>query len=317
MERKNRLAIVVPCYNEEETLQTTVNVLTDLLKDLINKGKIAKDSVMLLVNDGSKDKTWSIIETNTHNNQYVQGLKLAHNVGHQSALYAGLDIAKDYFDITVSIDADLQDDVGVIEQMIDNYKQGDEIVYGVRNDRTSDSFFKKTTAESFYKLIESFGVETVYNHADFRLMSKLAVEKLCEHKEHNLYLRGIVPKIGYNTSKVEYKRKAREAGESKYNLKSMLRLATDGITAFSNKPIDMIFKFGCYTLLFSLLTLLTIGFIHIFYCPINMALYIIDSILIMGSINIIALGIIGQYIGRINIETKQRPRYIIEKYITD
>lgn len=313
--RPNKLAIVVPCYNEEETLQNTINHLSKLLDKLIEKDKISKNSNILLVNDGSKDKTWNIIEENFNKNNYVVGIKLSHNVGHQNALYAGLESTKELYDMTISIDADLQDDINVIEDMIDSYHNGNEIVYGVRNDRTSDSFFKKATAESFYKIIEKCGVETIYNHADFRLMSKLAVENLCKYEESNLYLRGIVPKIGFKNDKIEYKRKEREAGCSKYNLKSMLKLAIDGITSFSNKPLDLLLNFSIFLLVMSFLTLFVTILLDVISFNISMTVYILHSIWIIGSIQLCAISLIGQYIGRINLEVKKRPRYIIEKYL--
>lgn len=315
MNRPNRLAIVIPCYNEEETLQNTINILSNLLKDLINKNKIASNSKLVLVNDGSKDKTWDIIDNNFKNNNYVNGIKLAHNVGHQNALYAGLESIKDDFDLTISIDADLQDDINVIEQMIDNYDNGDEIVYGVRNDRSTDTFLKKTTAQTFYKIISECNVETIYNHADFRLMSKLAVHKLCEYNETNLYLRGIVPKIGYKTSSVEYKRREREAGKSKYNIHSMLKLALDGITSFSSTPLDILLKSGLTISFISFVALIVNIVLNIMNITSGLDIYILISIWLICGIQLTAFGLIGQYIGRINQEVKHRPRYIIETFL--
>lgn len=315
MHKLSRLAIVVPCYNEEEILEKTIDVLNNLLINLIHKNKIDENSTLLFVDDGSKDSTWDIIEKHHNSNNFISGLKLSHNVGHQNALYAGLELAKENYDITISIDADLQDDINVIEDMINSYYNGNEIVYGIRNDRKSDSFFKKTTAESFYKIIEKCGVETIYNHADFRLMSRRAVENLCNYNESNLYLRGIVPKIGFKHDKVEYKRKEREAGYSKYNLKNMIKLALDGITSFSNKPLDLLLNFSTILFFLSFLSLVSIAVLDIIKFNIDLNVYILISIWLFGSIQLLAISLLGQYIGRINIEVKKRPRYIIEKYL--
>ncbi|MBQ3794058.1 MAG: glycosyltransferase family 2 protein, partial [Lachnospiraceae bacterium] len=236
----DRLAIVVPCYNEKEVIGISSEALRQVLADLVAKGKIAEDSYVLFVDDGSKDNTWELIRAEYEKYPQIKGLKLAGNVGHQFALTAGLLTAKDYSDVTVSIDADLQDDTAVIEEMIDKFHEGCEIVYGVRNDRSSDSFFKRTTAQGFYKVMAAMGVKTVYNHADFRLMSKKALEEFAKYKESNLFLRGLVPLIGFQTGQVFYERKERVAGESKYPLKKMLALAFNGISSFSVKPIDFI-----------------------------------------------------------------------------
>ena len=240
----DRLALVVPCYNEEAVMKISSEALRGVLQDLIGKKKISEDSFVLFVDDGSKDKTWELIEEEHRQHENVKGLKLAGNVGHQYALTAGLVAAKDWIDVTVSIDADLQDDVSVIEEMIDKFHAGNDIVYGVRNDRSSDSFFKRFTAQSFYKMMAVMGVKTVYNHADFRLMSKRAVEQFSEYRESNLFLRGIMPLIGYQTDCVYYERKERVAGESKYPLKKMLALAFNGISSFSVKPISLITNLG-------------------------------------------------------------------------
>lgn len=314
---KNRLAIVVPCYNEDETLENTIEILTNLLHNLISDNLISKDSKILFVDDGSKDKTWEIITENFNKNKFIYGLKLSHNVGHQNALYGGLETIKDEFDLTISIDADLQDDVNIIKDMIIAFNNGNEVVYGVRNDRTADSIFKKTTAESFYKIIEMCGVETIYNHADFRLMSKRAVNSLCMYTESNLYLRGIVPKLGFKSDRIEYKRRERKAGSSKYNLHSMLKLAMDGITAFSNKPIDLLLNISIFSLGFSFLFLLATLILNFIKYNVPLEIYIIIAIWLMGSIQLLAISIIGQYIGRINIEVKNRPRYIIDEFLKD
>lgn len=240
----DKLAIVVPCYNEEEVLQLASKTLRDVLDLLIEKGKIAADSFILFVNDGSKDRTWELIEKEHAQYAQVRGLKLAGNVGHQNALTAGLLTAMDMCDVTVSIDADLQDDVNVIEEMVDKFHEGKDIVYGVRSSRKKDSFFKRSTAQGFYRFMSLMGVKTIYNHADFRLMSRRAVEQFSRYEESNLFLRGMVPLIGYETDSVYYERRERAAGESKYPFKKMLALALNGITSFSIKPIGLITTLG-------------------------------------------------------------------------
>ena len=241
---QQRLMIIVPCYNEEEILRYSIEKLTGLIKDLVTRLKVAANSGVLFVNDGSKDRTWEIIQSEYQKNPYVYGLGLAGNVGHQNALFAGIQTAAEICDVSISIDADLQDDIEVIEQMIDEYLAGADIVYGVRSERKTDTFFKRFTAQSFYRVMEMMGVKTVYNHADFRLMSARAMKQLGEYKERNLFLRGMVPLIGYKTATVRYARKERLAGESKYPLKKMMSFAWDGITSFSIKPISIIMAFG-------------------------------------------------------------------------
>ena len=247
------LYIVVPCYNESEVFPLTAPELTELLKSMVAGGKISEKSRILFVDDGSKDATWQLIAAEYQKNNYVCGLKLAGNVGHQGALFAGLMAAKEQCDIAVSIDADLQDDTQAIVQMVDKYYEGNDIVYGVRSGRKKDSFFKRTTAQGFYKIMKAMGVKTVYNHADFRLMSKRALEQLGHYEERNMYLRGIVPLIGYQTASVYYERKERRAGESKYPLKKMLSFAFDGITSFSIKPITLITAVGAVIILVSII----------------------------------------------------------------
>ena len=312
----DKLAIVVPCYNEEEVLETASATLRGVLDDLISKQKIASDSFILFVNDGSKDRTWELIEAQ-HNAYPVQvyGVKLAGNVGHQSALTAGLLTAMDLSDVTVSIDADLQDDVAVIEEMIDKFHEGKDIVYGVRKERKTDTFFKRVTAQGFYKLMALMGVKTVYNHADFRLMSKRAVEHFSQFKETNMYLRGMMPLIGYETDSVYYDRKERFAGESKYPLKKMLALAFNGISSFSVKPISMIMGLGVIIILCSILAAI---YALISYFTGNVEpgwTSLILSIWFLGGLQLLAIGMVGLYIGKIYIEVKQRPRYNIEKVL--
>lgn len=312
----DRLAIVVPCYNEEEVFPETAKRLTALLKDLIQKGKIAEDSFALFVNDGSKDNTWQLIEAEYRQNPYVTGLKLAGNVGHQNALLAGLMTAKDLGDITVSIDADLQDDVNVIEEMVDKYHEGFDIVYGVRSERETDTDFKRITAQGFYKFMHLMGAKSVYNHADFRLMSRRAVEALSGYKERNLFLRGLVPLIGYNTTSVYYKRSERFAGESKYPLKKMLSFAFDGITSFSIRPITLIAALGAIIIA----CCIAAGIYTVISLCIGVAVpgwaSIMLSIWFLGGVQLLSIGLIGQYIGKVYMEVKERPRYHIETLLT-
>lgn len=314
----DKLAIVVPCYNEEEVFKMASDALRGVLDDLIAKGKIAADSFILFVNDGSKDRTWELIEEE-HKLFPVQvrGVKLAGNVGHQFALTAGLITAKDMADVTVSIDADLQDDVLVIEEMIDKFHEGSDIVYGVRKERKTDTFFKRTTAQGFYKLMEMMGVKTVYNHADFRLMSKRAVEEFSKYKETNLFLRGMMPLIGYKTDCVYYDRKERAAGESKYPLKKMLALAFNGISSFSVKPITLILGLGLFIIFVSILAAVyaLISFFMGNVVPGWTSLIL--SVWFLGGLQLLAIGMVGQYIGKIYMEVKQRPRYNIEKVLED
>lgn len=307
------LYIVVPCYNEEAVLAETTKRLTTLLKQMIADGAIASSSKVLYVNDGSRDRTWELIEEYHHSNEYVAGVKLAGNVGHQNALMAGLTIAKEYADIIISIDADLQDDISVIPEMVEKYQEGFDIVYGVRKARKTDTFFKRTTAQEFYKLMQKLGVKSVYNHADYRLMSKRAVEQLCNYRERNLYLRGIVPLIGYRTTNVYYDRAKRLAGESKYPLSKLIGLAADGITSFSIKPVRLVFALGLVFILISFAI-----FIHVIISNLlNRAVAgwssTILSIWFVGGAVLVGIGIVGEYIGKIYLEVKDRPRYNVEK----
>lgn len=314
----DKLAIVVPCYNEEEVLKIASKALRDVLDDLIQKGKIDKESFILFVNDGSKDRTWELIEEEhaAHPTQ-VSGVKLAGNVGHQFALTAGLLTAKDMCDVTVSIDADLQDDVNVIEEMIDKFHAGNDIVYGVRKERKTDTFFKRTTAQGFYKLMAMMGVKTVYNHADFRLMSKRAVEQFSQYQETNLFLRGMMPLIGYQTDKVYYDRKERVAGESKYPLKKMLALAFNGISSFSVKPISLILGMGVVIIMVSILAAVYALVSYFTGHVVPGWTSLILSLWFLGGLQLLAIGLVGQYIGKIYIEVKHRPRYNIEKVLTN
>ena len=306
----NRLGIIVPCYNEEEVFDDTNLKLTKLIKSLIKKKKIASNSFILYVNDGSKDSTWDKISNEVDKNKYVQGLCLAKNVGHQNALLSGLNTLKDIVDISISIDADLQDDIFVMEEMIDKYNNGIDIVYGVRNGRTSDSFFKRFTAQTFYKFMNHMGVKTIYNHADYRLLSKRAMEELSKYKEKNLFLRGIIPLIGYSTDTVYYARNKRLMGVSKYPLKKMLNLAIDGITSFSIKPMMIIFNTGIIIMLLSIITILC----SLIFNFISTLIIILCVIGLFSGLQVLFIGIIGIYIGKTYIEVKNRPRYNIKEY---
>ena len=308
------LIITIPCYNEEEVLHETVRRMTGLLDDMVRQQElIHPDSRMLLVNDGSRDETWNIIRQLHEDNPYVCGVNLAGNVGHQNALMAGLETAKDMGDIVVSIDADLQDDINVIPEMVRKYLDGCDIVYGVRKERKTDTWFKRTTALGFYKLMHRMGVKSVYNHADYRLMSKRAVEQLCRYREKNLFLRGIVPTIGYKTDCVYYDRAERFAGESKYPLSKMLNFAIDGITSFSVKPVRIIFMMGLLFLLVALGIFIYVLCALIGGHAVSGWASMILSLWFIGGCAMLGIGVIGEYIGKIYLEVKDRPRYNIEK----
>ena len=311
-----KLAIVVPCYNEEEVLKIASEALRGVLDDLIHKGKIAEDSFILFVNDGSKDRTWELIEEE-HQAHPVQvcGVKLAGNVGHQFALTAGLITAMDLSDVTVSIDADLQDDVAVIEEMIDKFHNGCDIVYGVRKERKTDTFFKRFTAQAFYKLMQSVDKDTVYNHADFRMMTNRTLKALMQYPERNLFLRSIVRQLGFREGFVYYDRKAREAGESKYPFTKMLSFSIDGITSFSVAPLRFITFLG---LAMTLVAVIMIIFALVEYFQgktIHGWTSMLVSMWFIGGIITTGVGITGVYIGKIYTEVKRRPRYFIEERV--
>ncbi len=309
------LYIVVPCYNEEEMLHITSEKLEEKLRTLKNSGKISDDSRVVYVDDGSKDNTWNIIEEMHHNNKVFNGVKLSRNEGHQNALLAGLDYARNHADMIVSMDADLQDDIDAVDAMIDKYHTGAEIVYGVRNDRSTDSAFKRGTAQLFYKMMKIMGAEIVYNHADFRLMSKRAVDELMNFKEVNLFLRGIVPLIGFKTDIVEYERHERIAGESKYPLKKMLSFAIDGVTSFSIKPINMIITAGFVCFLISVGMLIYSCIRHFTGDTVSGWTSLMTSIWALGGLQVVSIGVVGKYIGKVYLEVKERPRYIVDKYL--
>ena len=308
------LYIVVPCYNEEEVLRETNSRLTALLHRLVDEGKVSADSRVMYVNDGSRDRTWELIRQ-FQDEGPVRGVNLAGNVGHQHALFAGMTVAKDLCDVLVSIDADLQDDIEAIPAMLARFADGCDIVYGVRKERKTDTFFKRNTALAFYKLMRVLGVKSVYNHADYRLMSKRAVEQLCRYKERNLFLRGIVPLVGYRTDTVYYDRSARLAGESKYPFSKMLNFAIDGITSFSVKPLRLIVALGIAMVIMSLAI-----FVYVLtaYAQDNVVpgwSSLMISIWFVGGCTLISLGVVGEYIGKIYIEVKERPQYNIEELL--
>lgn len=310
-----KLYIVIPSYNEEEVIAETSKRLKIKLENLIKAKKISKDSRIIFVDDGSKDKTWSMIEDLNKKNTMFGGLKLSRNRGHQNALLAGLLTLKDRADVVISMDADLQDDINAVDQMLEAHEAGAEIVYGVRSDRTTDSWFKRNTALAFYKLMSKMGVDSVYNHADYRLMSARVLEELANFKEVNLFLRGIIPLIGFKTAVVEYERAERFAGESKYPLKKMLNFAVDGITSFSVKPIRLVVSLGFMIFAISILMLLYALIQYVLGNTVSGWTFIIFSIWALGGLQMLAIGIIGEYIGKIYSETKARPRFIIEKDI--
>lgn len=311
------LYIVVPCYNEQEVLRETTKRLIDKLNRMIAEGLVSQDSRIMYVDDGSKDRTWQIVEELHEGDPRVLGVKLSRNRGHQNALLAGLMTAKDMCDVTISMDADLQDDIEVLDEFVQKYREGCDIVYGVRNNRDTDTGFKRGSAQAFYKLLKFFGVDSVYNHADYRLMSKRALMGLAEFGEVNLFLRGIVPQIGYQTAVVEYSRGERFAGESKYPLKKMLGFAFDGITSFSIKPIRMIMGVGLVIFIVSLAMLIYSLVVYFAGQTESGWPSMIMSIWLLGGLQLLAIGIIGEYVGKAYMETKKRPKYIIEAVLKD
>lgn len=310
------LAIVSPCYNEEEILPTTMQRLAELVKDMVHDNLISAKSRIVFVDDGSHDETWTLISIFSKQHENVCGVKLAANSGHQNALVAGLEAATAFADILISIDADLQDDIMVIPEMVKCYSlEGCDIVYGVRRERKTDTWFKRTTAQAFYKLMHRLGAKTVYNHADFRLMSNRAVRQLLNYGERNLFLRGIVPLIGYKTAQVEYDRIERQAGESKYPLSKMLSFAVDGITSFSIRPVRLVLSMGVIFMLIALLMLIYVLYSYFGGHAVSGWSSMFLSIWFVGGCILIGLGIVGEYIGKIYIEVKRRPRYNIDKKI--
>lgn len=314
---QNTLYVVVPCYNEQEVLPETARRLRDKLLQLMSQGRISRTSRILFVNDGSKDDTWAIIQRLHVGNHLFSGLNLTRNRGHQNALLAGLMYAKDQAHMVISMDADLQDDIDAVDEMVDKYLEGVDIVYGVRSSRKQDTFFKRTTAEGFYRLMNALGAETVFNHADYRLMSRRALEGLAQFHEANLFLRGIVPMIGYRTDVVTYARGERFAGESKYPLKKMLAFALEGVTSLSVKPLRLITGLGFFIFLVSM--------VMIFY---NIIRWLTGntvtgwaslscSVWMMGGLILLSLGVIGEYVGKLYLEAKGRPRFLIEDVVDE
>ncbi len=311
------LYIVIPCFNEEEVLTETTKRLTEKMRKMMESGKIADSSRILYVDDGSTDSTWHLIDRLYMDNGLVTGIKLSRNKGHQNALLAGLFEAADHADMIVSMDSDLQDDIDVLDSFVDEYYNGSEIVYGVRKSRKKDSWFKRTTAVAFYKLMRAMGVEIVYNHADYRLMSKRAVDELKNYKEVNLFLRGIIPLIGFETSTVEYDRGERFAGKSKYPLKKMIYFAIDGITSTSVRPIRMITMFGLLCILFSIIYGIYVLIGHASGGTVQGWTTSVLLTCFFGGAQIMCTGIVGEYVGKIYLETKARPRFIIEEKLTE
>ena len=307
--------LVIPCYNEEKVLPETAKRLTKKLASMRSAGLADEKSRILFVDDGSRDSTWSLIEQFSKGSSCICGIKLAHNRGHQNALLAGLMTARKYADCIISMGADLQDDVEVLDEFVKKYLDGCDIVYGVRNKRDTDTAFKRKTALAFYRLMEKLGVETVYNHADYRLMSRRALDALSSYHEVNLFLRGLVPLIGFRSGCVYYDRHERFAGESKYPLKKMISFAIDGITSFSVKPLGLIFLLGS---VISFVSLVGVIWSAIAHCAGGSAAWIIGvwSIWLLGGLLMLCLGVVGVYVGKIYAETKARPRYLIEKTVT-
>ena len=313
--RPNTLYIVVPCYNEEAVLPETSKRLRAKLESLMATGLVSKTSRVLFVNDGSKDNTWSIIQELHSQSPIFSGVDLTRNRGHQNALLAGLMTAKDRADMVISIDADLQDDVDAVDAMVEKYHAGCDIVYGVRSSRKTDTFFKRFTAEGFYRVMNALGAETVFNHADYRLMSKAALEGLSQFQEVNLFLRGIVPMVGYTSATVEYERGERFAGESKYPLKKMLAFAMEGITSLSTKPLRWITGLGFLIFFVSIVMLIT--FIVQWSLGMTVAGWasMVCSVWAIGGLILLSLGVMGEYIGKIYLETKARPRFLIREIL--
>ena len=312
-----KLYLAIPCYNEEEVLWDSAEKLLNKYYDLMNARKISEDSRIVFIDDGSQDFTWDIIE-NLHNQTPIfQGIKLSRNRGHQNALLAGLMTLKDKADAVISIDADLQDDINAIDKMLAEYEKGCDVVYGVRSKRETDTFFKRFTAEGFYKILNKMGAKVIFNHADFRLMSRRALRAFSQYKETNIFLRGMVPMIGYKSAIVQYERAERLAGESKYPLKKMLALAWEGVTSLSIQPIRMITWLGLFIFLVSLIMIIYSVISFFVGATVSGWTSTLCSIWALGGLQLLAIGIIGEYIGKIYMETKRRPRFIIERYLSD
>ncbi len=310
-----KLATVSPCYNEEEVLRHSVERLTALFERMIKDGLISEDSMMVFVNDGSRDRTWEIISEQHRKNKFVCGINLAHNVGHQNAIMAGMMTVRTWADAIITLDADLQDDIECIPQMVQQLEAGNDIVYGVKVSRTADPLMKRMTAQAFYKLQDSMGVESIYNHADFRLLSRRALDMLAEYKEHNLYLRGLIPMIGLPHTTVDDVISERFAGQSKYTLGKMLGLALNGITAFSVKPLYVIFNIGMLFLVIAFGIAVYVAYALITGAAVPGWSSLILSIWLVGGFILISMGIIGAYVGKIFTEVKQRPLYHVQEIL--
>ncbi len=312
-----KLYLAIPCYNEEEVLWDSAEKLLNKYYDLMSEGKITDDSKIVFIDDGSRDRTWDIISDLHNQNAIFQGIKLSRNRGHQNALLCGLMTLKDKADAVISIDADLQDDINVFDEMIEKFEAGCDVVYGVRSKRETDTFFKRFTAEAFYKILNKMGAKVIFNHADFRLMSRRALEAFSLYRETNIFLRGMVPLIGYKSDIVKYERSERLAGESKYPLKKMLALAWEGITSLSIQPIRMITWLGLIIFLISLIMIIYSVISFFVGATVSGWTSTLCSIWALGGLQLLAIGIIGEYIGKIYLETKRRPRFIVEKYLND
>ena len=317
MSSETVLYMVIPCYNEQEVLPDSAKKIKNKISELIVREKISKNSKICFVNDGSRDRTWEIIQELCKRDSVYSGICLAHNEGHQNAVMAGLMTVMPYCDAAISMDADLQDDIDAIDAMIDKYDEGCNIVYGVRDNRESDTWFKRHTAEGFYRFMKMMGAEVIFNHADFRLMSKRAVDQLSKYHETNLFLRGLVPLIGYQTTTVGYDRKERVAGESKYPLKKMLALAFNGISSFSVKPIDLISGLGVGIIAISIIAAIY-ALVSYFTGHVEAGwTSLILSVWFLGGVQLLSIGMIGKYIGKIYLEVKNRPRYNVETFLNE
>ena len=310
-----KLFIVIPCYNEQEALPITARRMTELTDDMIRREIISPESRVLLVDDGSKDETWRVIAELHRQDARFEGVKLAHNVGHMNALWAGMTLAADRCDCLISIDADLQDDVNAMYGFLEAYQKGADVVFGVRSSRKTDTWFKRTTAQGFYKLMGKLGVEMVYNHADYRLLSKRALEALLSFGEVNMFLRGMVPMLGFRTAEVTYERGERVAGESKYPLKKMIAFAMEGITSLSNKPIRYVLLLGALCALLGLAMAIYVLVAFIQHRTVAGWASMMMSIWLLGGLQLMALGLIGEYVGKIYMETKRRPKFILEEHL--
>ena len=312
-----KLYLAIPCYNEEDVLWDSAEKLLNKYYDMMSAETISPDSKIVFIDDGSKDRTWDIIKDLHNQNAIFQGIKLSRNRGHQNALLAGLMTLRDKADAVISIDADLQDDINVFDEMVRHYENGCDVVYGVRSKRATDTFFKRFTAEAFYKLLNRMGAKVIFNHADFRLMSRRALEAFSLYRETNIFLRGMVPLIGYKSEIVKYERSERLAGESKYPLKKMLSLAWEGITSLSIQPIRIITWLGLFIFLISLVMIIYSVISFFVGVAVSGWASTLCSIWALGGLQLLAIGIIGEYIGKIYLETKRRPRFIVDEYLDD